>query len=470
MEVRARRLLGIGIGVVALLASAGYFYFAGSRENPDSRPVGDMADLAALQERDDINVLFILIDTLRADRLSVYGYDRETSPALDYLANTGIRFAANRAQSSWTKTSMASLWTGLYPSRTGVLRHVDVLSPEAETPAEILGDEGFVTAGIWRNGWVAPNFGFGQGFEIYQTPSGKQAPATMRLSARAGRIDGTDIDSIFSGIEFIRAHVDQRWFLYVHLMDVHQYISNEESAIFGNSYSDSYDNSILWTDLQVGFLLKELYKLNVENRTMVVVASDHGEAFGEHGTEGHARDLYGEATLTPFIISPPFKMSPPAVVSSPTQNIDIWPTVLDMLGIEGLPAADGISWRPLLLEGVGSEGRPELGRDRDIDFAQLDRNWGKLEQEPAPIVAFREGSLRLIHDTAEPDHDLLFDVAADPGEHVNLRTRQPADADRLLKEAKAHLKLKTVFEGGAPQVELDEMHLRQLRALGYSIE
>ncbi|MEO1935259.1 MAG: hypothetical protein ABGX04_10810, partial [Myxococcales bacterium] len=126
--------------------------------------------------------------------------------------------------------------------------------------------------------------------------------------------------------------------------------------------------------------------------------------------------------------------------------------------------------RPLLLEGVGSEGRPELGRDRDIDFAQLDRNWGKLEEEPAPIVAFREGSLRLIHDTAEPDHDLLFDVAADPGEHVNLRTRQPADADRLLKEAKAHLNSKTVFEGGAPQVELDEMHLRQLRALGYSIE
>lgn len=470
MEARARRSLGIGIGVAVLAAGVGYFFLGGSAENPDDRAVGSIADLADLQERDDVNVLFILIDTLRADRLSVYGYDRETSPALDYLANTGIRFAENRAQSSWTKTSMASLWTGLYPSRNGVVRHVDVLSENARTPAEILRDEGFVTAGIWRNGWVAPNFGFSQGFEIYQTPANQQAPATMRRDARAGRIDGTDIDVIYSGIEFIRAHLDQRWFLYLHLMDVHQYITSDEAAIFGDTYSDSYDNSILWTDLQVGLLLKALYKLNVENRTMVVVASDHGEAFGEHGSEGHARDLYGEVTLTPFIISPPFILSPPAVVTSRTQNVDIWPTVLDMLGIDVLPGADGISWRPLLVEGDGSEGPPVVGRDRDIDFAQLDRNWGKLEEEPAPIVAFREGALRLIHHTQQPDQDLLFDIAADPGEQVNLLKTRPGDAARLLKEATDHLNAETVYEGGAPEVELDEMHLRQLRALGYSIE
>jgi len=429
-----------------------------------------MAELAALQERDDVNVLFLLVDTLRADRLSVYGYDRETSPALDYLANTGIRFAENRAQSSWTKASMASLWTGLYPVHTGVVRHVDVLSEEARTPAEILRDEGYVSAGIWRNGWVAPNFGFSQGFEIYQTPSPKQAPATMRQEARAGRIDGTDIDSVYSGIEFIRAHIDKRWFLYLHLMDVHQYISTEESAIFGDTYSDSYDNSILWTDLQIGLLLKELYRLDLESKTLVVVASDHGEAFGEHGTEGHARDLFGEVTLTPFIISPPFKMTPPAVVSSRTQNVDIWPTVLDMLGIRIDSEVDGISWRPLLLEREPSDGAPQLGRDRDIDFAQLDRHWGKLEEEPAMIVAVREGPLRLIHDSADPEHDVLFDLTADPGELRNLTESRPADAARLLDEAKAHLDSDIVWQADTPEVELDEMHLRQLRALGYSIE
>jgi arylsulfatase A-like enzyme len=327
-----------------------------------------------------------------------------------------------------------------------------------------------VTAGIWRNGWVAPNFGFSQGFEIYQTPASKQAPASMRQEARGGRIDGTDIDVIYSGIEFIRAHRDKRWFLYMHLMDVHQYITTEEAAIFGDSYSDSYDNSIRWTDLQLGLLLRQLYEMDVESRTLVVVASDHGEAFGEHGTEGHARDLFGEVTLTPLIISPPFKMTPPAVVSSRTQNVDIWPTVLDMLGVSVPSGADGISWRPLLTEGDGSEGNPLLAKDRDIDFAQLDRNWGQLEKEAAPILAFREDSLRLIHDTSHPDQDQLFDVAADPREKVNLSTTLPGDAARLLAEAQAIMDSGNVFEGGAPQVELDEMHLRQLRALGYSIE
>ena len=81
-----------------------------------------MGTIPEVTDNDYLRLANLLIDTLRADRLSVYGYDRETSPALDYLANTGIRFAENRAQSSWTKTSMASLWTGLYPSRNGVVR------------------------------------------------------------------------------------------------------------------------------------------------------------------------------------------------------------------------------------------------------------------------------------------------------------------------------------------------------------
>lgn len=88
----------------------------------DPRPLGDHTDIAKLHERDDVNLLFILIDTLRADRLGAYGYERDTSPVIDGLAATGVRFAEQLAQSSWTKCSMASLWTGLYPVRTGVTR------------------------------------------------------------------------------------------------------------------------------------------------------------------------------------------------------------------------------------------------------------------------------------------------------------------------------------------------------------
>ncbi len=134
----------------------------------DERPVGSVEDILELRDRTDLNVLFVLIDTLRADRLGSYGYERDTSPQLDRLARSGVRFGRHLAQASWTKASMASLWTGLYPARTGITRYNHVLPDEAMMPAEILRSSGFRTAGIYRNGWVAPTFGFGQGFEVYQ--------------------------------------------------------------------------------------------------------------------------------------------------------------------------------------------------------------------------------------------------------------------------------------------------------------
>ncbi|MBW2291551.1 MAG: sulfatase-like hydrolase/transferase, partial [Deltaproteobacteria bacterium] len=104
----------------------------------DSRPVGSIEDVAKLRERDDLNVLFILIDTLRSDRLGSYGYSRDTSPFLDRLANTGVRFGRHLSQSSWTKASMTSLWSSVYPWRTGVTRFDHIIPEDAELAAETL--------------------------------------------------------------------------------------------------------------------------------------------------------------------------------------------------------------------------------------------------------------------------------------------------------------------------------------------
>ena len=143
----------------------------------DPRPRGTADDIARLRERNDVNVLFILVDMLRADHLHGYGYERDTSPTLDRLGAQGIRFANQISQSSWTKSSMASLWTGLYPARTGVTRFDHVVPDAAEMPAEVFGRAGFQTVGIFRNGWVAPGFGFGQGFSVYQHPQSGLTPA-----------------------------------------------------------------------------------------------------------------------------------------------------------------------------------------------------------------------------------------------------------------------------------------------------
>ena len=182
----------------------------------DGRPVGSIEDVASLAERDDVNLLFIVIDTLRADRLGSYGYDRDTSPHMDRLAETGIRFSRHLAQSSWTKCSMASLWTGLLPARTGVTRFNHVLPEEALMPAEILRENGFRTVGIYRNGWVSGYFGFEQGFDVYQKPQGSPLPTKVHRENPTLSLLGNDMSAVEMSIEFLRLHGRDRWFLYVH--------------------------------------------------------------------------------------------------------------------------------------------------------------------------------------------------------------------------------------------------------------
>ena len=166
--------------VLAVFAAFVFLFVDVNIIGDDPRPVGSAADIEALAQRDDLNVLFILVDTLRAHRLGTYGYERDTSPTVDALAGSGARFASHLSQSSWTKCSMASMWTALYPARSRITRYEDALPETAVLPAEILQEAGFRTTGVYRNGWVAPNFGFGQGFEVYERPVPRTVPAGVR--------------------------------------------------------------------------------------------------------------------------------------------------------------------------------------------------------------------------------------------------------------------------------------------------
>jgi arylsulfatase A-like enzyme len=229
--------------VVLLLA----FLAAIVEIDPDPRirrSTGSFADVEAFAERDDTNILFVLVDTLRASRLGMYGYERNTSPFFDSYAAGGIRFARHLAQSSWTKCSMASLWTGLYPRRSGVTRFNHGLPEEALMPSEILSEAGFRTIGVYRNGWVTGYFGFEQGFDLYARPSARPIPPSVRRENPTVSVVGSDTDIVDMAMEFLRIHGDDRWFLYLHMMDVHEYVYDEQSAVFGATNTDIYDNSI----------------------------------------------------------------------------------------------------------------------------------------------------------------------------------------------------------------------------------
>ena len=453
-----------GAGILLLVAIATQF-----EVRLPSRPEAPPDEIAKLRERGDLNVLFILVDTLRADRLGSYGYARPTTPNIDALAQRGLLFSHVLSQSSWTKTSMASLWTATYPVNNGIVRFSDALPGEAVMPAELFSKAGYTTAAIWRNGWVAPNFGFDQGFQHYVNPRpGRERARLQRKNPSGEALQGTDEDVTTSAFEFLDSYGRGRFFLYLHFMDLHQYVYDDKAEQFGTSYSDAYDQSLNWTDRLIGAIVSRLDEIGVLERTLVVVASDHGEAFLEHGFEGHARNLYEEVTHVPLVVSLPFRLPQGIRVDAPASNVDIWPTLLDLVGLPPLPGVDGTSLVPAVL----AAGRGEAGNGapaRQV-FAHLDRRWGGGKADSDPLVSVSEGPLRLLFPVNHPERVELYDLSSDPREQSNLAEQRPEERERLATLAKSHIESARIPWGKAPtEVELDELRLNQLRALGYVV-
>jgi arylsulfatase A-like enzyme len=431
----------------------------------DTRPTGSAADIEALKDRADLNVLFILVDTLRAEHLGSYGYARDTSPFLDRFAASGIRFTRHLSQSSWTKASMASLWMAKHPPRAGITRFDQVIPEDALMPAEVLREAGFQTVGLYRNGWVAPTFGFDQGFDVYKRPVFMALDPSVRRENPTLSEATTDESALASAMEFLRLHGKERWFLYLHLMDVHEYLYDEESALFGSNFRGIYDNSIRFTDGVLETLFASLAEAGYLDNTLVILTSDHGEAFGERGFEGHARKVYRETTEIPFVLSFPFKLEPATLVETRTSNVDVWPTVFDLLGLE-FPGVDGRSRVPEILASVKGEEAPH---DDVPSFAYLDQTWARPDQEPSITVAVAEGNLRYVRiEQTSGVIEQLFDSTDDPQE---LRDRAREDAEtveRLGAVAVEYMESRPAW-GDSPTREIGELELNHLRALGYAI-
>ena len=194
--------------------------------------------------------------------------------------------------------------------------------------------------------------------------------------------------------------------------------------------------------------------------------ADHGEAFGEHGREGHARDVYGEVTTTPLIVSFPFRIEPGVVVEAPTENVDIWPTLLDLLGLPPLDEPDGRSRRPELLAALGG---PPAPLDDSPRFAHIDQTWGQKSRKPMPMISVSEGPYRLFRRESGAPAE-LYDRSKDRAEQVDIGEELPEVLARMTKLAEDYLAQEPAAWSGGPDVEIDPMELEQLRALGYQVE
>jgi arylsulfatase A-like enzyme len=410
------------------------------------------------------NLVLVVVDTLRADWMTPYGFEQDSSPELAAWASRGVLFERVRAQSSWTKMSMASLMTSLWPRSHGIREAKDGLAESAVTLAEVLRDAGYATYGVQTNGWLHQSFGFHQGFDRYMFPKGGGHPRLGRPSLwpHAGRV-------YEEAVRLLDAHDRARpFFLYLHFMDVHEYAAPPHFKTFGTDSKGAYVAAIRWVDDTVRRVREKLAAAGLLDRTVLVFGSDHGETFGEHGVHGHARNVLTPVVWVPLVFRFPFRMEP-ARIATQVRNVDLAPTLLDLAGLPIPPGFEGRSLVPLLTGAASERDRSSyaalgvpLFPDASVQTAVTDGAW-TYARNATPA----EGDEKAYEGRAvAPGAEFLFDRRVDPGENVNLATREVAEAARLRRLLDVHL-----AEGGAGIVEkgvrIDPGIADRLRAMGY---
>ncbi len=429
------------------------------------RPVAPADILERLMARGRPNLVLILVDTLRADYTTPYGFAEDTSPELARWAERGVLFERVRSQSSWTKMSMASLLTSLWPRSHGIREAQDGLADRAVTLAEVLQDAGYATYGVQTNGWLHQSFGFHQGFDRYMFPKTGGDPRLGRASLwpHADRV-------VEEAARLLEAHDRSRpFFLYLHFMDVHEYAAPPHLKTFGTDSRGAYLAAIRWVDDAVERVRKKLEETGDLEKTVVVFGADHGETFGEHGVHGHARNVLTPVLWVPLVIRLPFPVEPAVRVPSQVRNVDLAPTLLELMGVAIPSGFEGTSLVPLLSGEREEPDRPSyaalgvtLFADASVQTAVSDGSWTYARNATAPEDDPEGYEANAVAVGAE----FLFDRRVDPGENANLVLREVAEAKRMAALLDEHLAAEHegVVEMG---VRIDPAIADRLRAMGY---
>ena len=356
------------------------------------------------------HLLLITLDTVRADRLSCYGYDQPTTPALDRLAAGGARFESAIAPAPLTLPAHCSLLTGNYPTRHGVrINEGFVLAPQNQTLAESLRARGFETGAVIGAFVLARPFGLAQGFDHYDDEV-SAAPGKEGNPFRAERNAGEVAER---AIAWLRRHAAApRLFLWAHFYDPHAaYQPPAEYRVrFG-----AYEGEIATMDAGIGRLLAALRELDLESSTLVAVVGDHGESRGEHDERTHGLFIYDSTVRVPLILSGP-GVPRGRVVTAQVPTLDLGPTVLELLGLPAELGADGRSLVPRL---SGARAADRIAYS-ESHYGSILCNWGTLE-------SLRDGRWKYIR-APRPE---LYDLQRDPAERRNRIRAEPARAERM---------------------------------------
>ena len=416
------------------------------------------------------NVLLISLDTLRADSLGCYGYERPTSPEIDRLATRSTLFRHAVSQAPWTRPSHMALFTGVFPSSHS--------RSDAPLLSQTLWRSGYRTGAFTGGGQVHPSFGFGHGFERYEVADWLRQPEIVETWWQAD--DGRPRFAFLHTFEVHDPYTDKRFTSGLESGRIKDHFGRGMWGRLerrGGLTADErgfaralYDGGIAFTDDRLGALLERLEGLGLFEDTIIILTSDHGEQFWEHGTWRHGMVLYDHQLLVPLVLytPPPVRreLGDSAVlvggeVEAQVSLVDILPTLLDILDIadvEGM--VDGRSLRPLL-EGQRLDPAEAFAENTNIQAEEL--------------KALRTERYKYIHHYPRTGlgYDLeesvqLFDLSSDPEELINIADENPdlvAGFERRLQD----IVQGTDVTSAPDQVPegIDEEVRRQLEALGY---
>ncbi|MFH1680320.1 MAG: sulfatase [Candidatus Eisenbacteria bacterium] len=436
-------------------------------------------------EREKPNIFLITIESLRADHVGCYGYAKPTTPNIDRLAAEGTRCTGAYAVTSWTLTSHATLFTGLYPSAHRVVAPRDALAESHLTLAEALRDSGYQCAGFVSGPFLTTPYNLHQGFEIYD-----QSPSSITQDAAHSDVTNPEMEEDLVRFLEEQKDADRPFFLFAYFWDVHYdflppapydtLFVPEGARPFdvgdfeGNprihpnmdpvdlAYLISqYDGEIRCTDDLLGRLWDRLRDLGLWENTIVVLTADHGEEFFEHGTKGHKNNLFVESVRVPLVIKWADGRGP-AVDSRLTGLIDLFTT---LAGAAGSPARTADS-RDLAGEARGGT-EPFF---QELVTSLYGRGpSGRMEKRSEQWWAVHRGRYRLL---SVPDRGLnmIYDVEADRREERPLGVEQSELVEEyLLLFSPWHARMRSIASGHEDpgRVHLTPEEVERLRALGY---
>ncbi|MDD5556524.1 MAG: sulfatase-like hydrolase/transferase [bacterium] len=427
--MRAKRIAP----VLAAVAAAAVIVFLLRRGGAGDRP----------------NVLLITLDTTRADRLGCYGRRDAETPALDGLARSGVLFTRAFCNVPLTLPSHATIMTGLYPPEHGCRVNGAHGLPEGlPTLAETFSSRGYETAAFIAAFVLDAKFGVSRGFGTYdqfEVPNPEQIDENIMYRYRpADRVAG-------AALEWLAGHHARPFFCWVHFFDPHHpYYLLQPFMREARFRGRPYDAEIAFMDGQIARLVAFLRERGLLEKTIVVVVGDHGESLGEHGEDEHGLLLYNGVMRVPLIVSAPGRVEGGAESPALVSTVDIFPTVLDLLGWPLPGRVSGASFADALAGGSPPP-RPFYS---ETEFPLTEYGW-------SPLQSITTDGWKFI----DAPREELYEWGADPGEERNLAGERPEKA-RELRAALERLEAAMV-KTEAAEVAMDDASRRILESLGY---